>query len=245
MPKIGPYQIPNHDIDTVVELIDEAYARVNVGEGEIDEETFREEVLQRRGGSYSRYRFDLQLFGFIERSHGADEVEITSLFLNVADPVPRSARDEAISEAVTNVDIFVKMFSAGFEPGFSERELRVWLIQELNVPRGEAQEDAIQELRELYEPAHPHLKRNSDNGESKQDEESRSENTSEDSGQSIPSDSQRPEEVQNDEQKMEVIQIGNKYVRLPKENIGDEWQMLKTTVDAYINSLEGIEQNES
>lgn len=240
MPKVGPFKIPNHDIETVVELIDEAYARVNVQTGELDEETFQEEVLQRRGGSYSRYRYSLQQYGFLKRQHGADEVEITDLFVEVADPVPREARQNAIAEAVRNVPILQEMYEAGFQPGFADRELRVWLIQEMGVPRDKANDGAINDLRELYEPAHPYFDEGT--GAAGLDEEDEPEDMPGEPGdgetpapRTPGTDGPAPPGDADDE--YEEFQIGDRYVRLPQEDLANEWELLKATVNAYVEQL--------
>lgn len=35
----------------------------------------------------------------------------------------------------------------------------------------------------------------------------------------------------------EEFQIGDRYVRLPKENLAKEWELLKATVDAFVDRL--------
>jgi hypothetical protein len=241
MPKVGSFKIPNHDIETVVELIDEAYSRVNVQPGELDEETFQEEVLQRRGGSYSRYRYSLQQYGLVKRQHGADEVEITEPFVDIADPVPKEARKDAISEAVRNVQILEDMHEAGFEPGFSDRELRVWLIQEMGVPRDKANEEAVKTLRELYVPAHPYFDREKEeaageDGETKDEVMPDKPEADGAAGTGPPNAGAAPPPA-GDDGEYEEFQIGDRYVRLPKEDLAEEWELLKATVDAYVQRL--------
>lgn len=240
MPKIGPYKIPNHDIETVVDLLDEAKARVGgLTRGPLNEEMFKEEVLDRRGGSYSRYRFSLQQYGFIERSHGADEVEITELFIDVVDPLQRSDRENAIRQAVSNIDLLVQMYESEFDPGFSDTDLRIWLIQTMNIPRDEANGETIDDLRNLYEPAYQYLKQ--DGQPSKPDQAEKPEPNSVPRQPAKQNGGPQPTDSVKD---MEEIQIGDKYVRLPRENISREWRMLKATVDAYIESMEEDESTE-
>lgn len=245
MPKVGPYKIPNHDIDTVVELIDEAATRLQQVQAEaIDEETFQDQVIQRHGGSYNRYRFSLQLYGFLDRQHGADEVELTDLFVDVADPIPKSKRTEAIIQALENVPVLWEMHEADFDPDVNTEKLRVWLVQGLNIPREDADEEVARELKKLYEPAYSYLEQASEDDEEEPDETESPETQdepvdSDGAGDDGPLEPNLPPgSGGSDGTEYEEFHIGDRYVRLPKENLAQEWELLKATVDAYVNGLE-------
>jgi len=238
MPKVGPYKIPNHDIETIVDLIDEAAARAQgLKEGPLDEEMFQEEVLDRRGGSYSRYRFSLQQYGFIERSHGADEVELTELFVDVADPIQPEDRENAIQKAVHNIDLFRELYADDIDPDTAETDFRIWLTQNLNLPRDKADSDTIDDLRNLYGPAYRYLRQSDTDDETAQREESGQE---QEESRGDRRNTQSPEPESKEPVKdMEEFRIGDNVVKLPKENMEDEWRSLKAVVDAYIESRQG------
>lgn len=227
MPKIGPYAIPNHDIEKIVEAIEEVPARAGeISPGDYPEETFQEDMLSRKGGSYQRHRFDLQLYGFLQREHGADEVTLTELFADVANPVEAEDKEYAIKEAVKNVEIFEMLKEAGISPEDPDQKYRVWLNKDLNLPRDQADSDTVDKLRNLYKPAAQYLEVDTED----ETENAEVETDHEQSESSTEDGSREPRED------MEEISVGEKLVRLPKEDMGSEWDELKAGVDAILKA---------
>jgi len=239
MPKIGPYRYPTHAIDAVVDLIDEAGNRVQVQEETISEDTFQQDVIDRAGGTYSRYRASLKQYGFIERERGADEVKITDLFVHVADPLDAEDRENAISRAVENIDFFAEMYEAGFGPEFTSREFRKWLIEEKGVLRKNAEPDTIEDLRKKYAIAFEYFSESEKPTEEEQEKQNKSDEEHEaDSPGENGQQAKLPlSDNKNPDGEVEEIRVGNRAVVLPKENIEREWHILRATVNAYVESL--------
>jgi hypothetical protein len=247
MPKIGPFEYPNHDIDTVVELIEETGERIQVQAETVSEETFQEDYIDRSGGTYNRYRYSLQLYGFIGREYGSDEIQINDSFVDIADPLNPEDKENAIYQSVRNVSIFVDLFSADFGPDFSSRQLRKWLIEDKSVPRKKVEPDDIEDLREKYAVAHEYLRESSEDAEDEVKDETETQEGQtklvepEENNNNTPDTEETTVPTQNTElrgeEEIEEFRIGNKAVYLPKENIEKEWNLLRATVDAYIEQL--------
>jgi len=239
MPSIGSYEYPNHDIDRIVELVDEAANRVTISSETVSEDTFKSEIINKAGGTYNRYRYSLQLYGLIEREYGSEEVTITDLFVNIADPLGENDREEAIRTVVGNIVLFVEMYEADFGPEFSDREFRKWLIEDKSVPRKKISQDQISEIRSLYDSAFEYFVDlfTTEKDEIDQTDEPEGEKKEKgDASIEVPSGhSAGPNSSDTD---IEEIRIGNKVVMLPKEDVKKEWKVLRATVDAYINSLD-------
>lgn len=70
----------------------------------------------------------MSLYGLIERI-AKGQIQISKLFLDIADPVREEDREKAKVEAVRNVQLFKDMYEGGLTDRISEANLRYWLVE--------------------------------------------------------------------------------------------------------------------
>jgi len=158
MPSVEEYQIPTEGIDRISKFIIEIGRRYsNLEEGIISEGTFQSEIIGRKGGTYSRYKYDMNLYGFIERI-AKGQIRITKLFLDIANPLREEDREKAKLKAVRNIQLFKDMYEYGFKDTFSEDDLRMWLVEKKDVPRSKIDKGKLELIRKLYIEAYPYLR---------------------------------------------------------------------------------------
>lgn len=238
MPKVGAYKIPNYDIEKVSNLIIEVGQRFNsVTAGEVDEDIFQEEYIQKSGGTYQSYRYSMERYGFIYRSKGSDVVELTELFEKVADPLETEAREEAKTEAVRNVQLLTELFQSEISRTVSLEDLRRHLVVDIGIPKGEIEQKQLERLEKLYESAYPYLERGM-TVQSETDKKAPSTGPSEGA-----TEEEQPSEAGKAKASSPSVETGRNVIRirgltleLDSDDVEDEWDRAKSTIDAYLEA---------
>lgn len=238
MPKIGEYTVPNYGIEKICDLIIEVGRQYkNLDEGIVSEETFQKEIIRRKGGAYTAYKFDLGVYGFIERiSRG--QIRITKLFIDVANPIREEDRIRAKTEAVRNVRLLREIYEDGFTDSFSKDDLRIWLVEKKGVSRSEIDENKLDLIRKLYIEAYPYFKREKEVSGMEKTQPEITQPQLPVSTQQISQPVIQPTQVAPEEE--EELKLGNIIrITFPKDNV-ETWKRVKKIVDIYL----GIEETE-
>lgn len=194
--------------------------------GSVDMETFQEDILDKSGGTFYNYRFDMDLYGFIKRQQRGKKVTITQRYIDVADPVREDDRLQAKRDAVREIELLRELISDGFDDTISEKDLRIWLIEEKSISRDSIKEKHLSKAHKIFMENYTYLK--------SEEEEEKMEERKADEEKTMPSSS--PEE-------MEEVKFGEIRAWLPKENLQEQWKIFKETMQAYVKSKATREGN--
>lgn len=141
MPKIGTYEFPLLDIDTVEKYLRELGKVVRAGEEiGVDEAA---DAMKVHGGRFNTAIASLEYYGLADRSRG--KIVITELGDRLAHPDPGEA-GKVKSGIIQGSNIFRDIFEQyGLSP--AEEQIRILLRRKGDVERKEAEKQAINVLK--------------------------------------------------------------------------------------------------
>jgi hypothetical protein len=137
MPKIGKYDFPTFDIDSVLEKLDAAHKTIGIQE--MDRENIAISLnMAPRGGGFAYLISDMEKYGLVEMGHG--KVKITNLGMEAIYGSLKE-REEAKNKAVGRIGLLSELFSQ-FGSNITEEQIRAFLRQKAEIDVMKAQKMA-------------------------------------------------------------------------------------------------------
>lgn len=133
------------------------------------------------------------------------------------------------------MQLLVEMFQSDIGRTIGSEELRRQLVVELGTPKEEIEQKQLDRLRKLYEAAYPYLERGMSTQSQPQENERESDQTdAEEEGESgVAPSGESPSQPSGSEN---VIHIDGLTLQLEGDDVEDEWERAKATIDAYLTS---------
>lgn len=155
----------------------------------------------------------------------------------VADSLELGAREDAKTGTVRNVRLLIDLYQSEISRTIGAEELRRQLVFEVGIPKEDIEKKQLKRLERHYEAAYPYLERTMNT-------QSPSQSKAEEVGEKEQQQTQTVTEPQRERPSRaaggdNIIRIDGLTLDLDDEDIAEEWERAKTTIDAYLKTSSG------